>query len=238
MLLQMQSMAHDTCLRHMSHGVSEQCCKQETVTTSLDQADWLMHCRRRHEVPLKLGELWLPWSSPTGELMCTPWEYVQQPCLEGGRGLLPWEWQRFQDVHFGDAGAHNNSIENLMIRATHSANETHAHDQQGFSFANHIVEVDDAMGLPEELQMQPILFLDSLVHADIATWPDQAKAAFKQMQSACLVLNPELYLSKYTLAGKWRKPEDTRDVTESMHRPARLKKGRLHRYRHTSFVQE
>jgi len=189
-------------------------------------------------VPLKLGELWLPWNSPTGELTCTPWEYVQQPCLEAGRGLLPWEWQRFQDVHLGNAGTHNDSIDKWMIRATHSGNESHAYDQQGFTFANHIVEVEDAMSLPEELQMQPILFLDSLVHADMAAWPDQVKAAFQQMQSACLVLNPELYLSKYTLAGAWRKPEDTSDVTESMHRPARLKKGRLHRYRHTSFVQE
>ncbi|DBA77804.1 TPA: hypothetical protein ACH3X1_009161 [Trebouxia sp. C0004] len=114
-----------------------------------------------------------------------------------------------------------------MIRATHSANETHAYDQQGFNFANHIVEVEDAVGLPEELQMQQILFLNNLVHAvhaDIAAWPDQAKAALKQMHSVCLVLNPELYLSKYTLAGEWCKPEDTRDVTESMHRPARLKR--------------
>ena len=149
-------------------------------------------------MPLKLGELWLPWTSSTAELMCTPWEYVQQPCLEEGRGLLPWEWRQFQDENHDNAGTHNDSIDHLIIRATHSANETHADTQQGFAFANHIVEVEDAMSLPEELQMQPILFLDSLVHADMAAWPDQAKVAFRQMQSACLVLNPELYFKIHT----------------------------------------
>ncbi len=33
--------------------------------------------------------------------MCTPWPYVNQECLAGGRGLLPWEYEHFHAQHAG-----------------------------------------------------------------------------------------------------------------------------------------
>lgn len=200
-----------------------------------------LYCRhKRLQVPLTLGELWLPWSSPTGELLCTPWEYVQEPCLIQGRGLLPWEWQHFQSLHFSSAAALHGSMEELAIRATGSVNEGQSYDQEGFNLTNHIVEVEAVADVQEKLhvQTQPILYVDSLVHVNTAKWSKPARAALEQMQSECLVLNPELYLSKYTLDGSHRRNEDARSAAEEVHKPARLRKGRLHRHRHTSSAQE
>ncbi|KAA6428239.1 MAG: hypothetical protein FRX49_01835 [Trebouxia sp. A1-2] len=47
--------------------------------------------KRTHEVPLKLGELWLPWTSSTAEL-------IRQ------MDFLPWEWRQFQDENHDNAG--------------------------------------------------------------------------------------------------------------------------------------
>lgn len=65
----------------------------------------VMHCQTprvtiRHREnklgspPLEVPEFWLPWSDGE-DLMCTPWGYVTEGCLENGRGLLPWEWHHF-----------------------------------------------------------------------------------------------------------------------------------------------
>ncbi len=197
-------------------------------------------CRQKDTsvVPLKLGELWLPWSSPKGELMCTPWEYARRECLEHGKGLLPWEWQHIQDVHLGNASITDGHMDDLVIHAVHS--DSHAFDQQDFNLANFVIEVEAAKDLPKMLQVQtqPVLFIDDLVHVDTPKWSTEHQDGFKAMQQECLVLNPDLYLSKYKLDGSWRKADDVSDALEKLHKPARLKKGRLHRQRHTSAMLE
>ena len=190
------------------------------------------HCRGKQNspVPLKLGELWLPWSNPDGDLMCTPWEYVQKPCLQGGKGLLPWEWHHFHGLHLPNASTTEGYMDDVMIHAVHSATDSQRLDQQGFNLTDFVVEVEAASDLQEEMQVQaqPLVYIDNLVHLNMARWSHTERKVFQQMQMTCLVLNPDEYLSKYTLAGSWRKAEDKNEM-QLVHKPARLRQGRLHR---------
>lgn len=58
-------------------------------------------CRgaKLEQPPLDLPDIWIPWRDQGGSLMCTPWGYATPECLVDGRGLLPWEWHHFQEVH-------------------------------------------------------------------------------------------------------------------------------------------
>ena len=55
--------------------------------------------------------------------MCTPWGYATPECLLYGRGLLPWEWQHFQQQHQLQFNQHHSQ------KHTQQDNQ-HAQDQQ------------------------------------------------------------------------------------------------------------
>lgn len=195
------------------------------------------------KLPLELPRMWLPWSRQDGLLMCTPWGYVTEECLETGRGLLPWEWHHFQQQHLssqGTAGADQftgeSGREPVVLhavpteRAQHS-NLYHQHDQRGIM--PHVTEVGaeatrmHVMGL----QHHASLLLDSLVQVSYGGGHSQEEKRYLQMQQECLVLDTPAYMAKFALH-EWGSSNTSTSGDAGAQFIGHVLKGRLHQRKH------
>ena len=178
--------------------------------------------------PLELGGMWLPWSTVEGDLMCTPWPYVNHGCLTRGRGILPWEYNHMHTQR--QSASYFSTIQAAAVHDGHAAEDTV--EEGHFALARHIVEIDAAteVGTLQRLQDVPVLLLDSLVHLVLPEDMLEQKQDYKKFCQECLVLNTTAYTGVYDLDGnEGREPMAKLGLS---HRPARLKRGRLHQRDH------
>ncbi|DBA88882.1 TPA: hypothetical protein ACH3X2_000126 [Trebouxia sp. C0005] len=210
---------------------------------------WVNMGRQIAAPPLDLGFMWLPWTAADEQLMCTSWEAARGDCLSQGIGLLPWEWQHFQQQHRGNSSTDD---------ATSIASEITLHAEQaagagvaeaGFNLVHHVVEIngaDDPPGL-KSLSNQPILFLDTLVHVDFEslTRVRRQSEAYQSLLGTCDLLNTTAMTHKYSFDSwnfaTWQglKIMDGPSVKANVaDRPQDLKKGKLvNRLQHTGHTQ-
>lgn len=211
-------------------------------------------CRGRQiaQPPLELGFMWLPWTAADGQLMCTSWEAARGDCLSQGIGLLPWEWQHFQQQHLGNSFT-DDATSNATDITLHALHAEQAADagvaEAGFNLAHHVVEIngaDDLLGL-KSLSNQPILFLDSLVHVDFESFMRirRQSEAYQSLLGMCDLLNTTAISHKYSFDSwnfaSWHGLDimDGPSVKASVaDRPQDLQKGKLvSRLHHTDHTQ-
>ena len=190
--------------------------------------------------------MWLHWTAADGKLMCTPWETAKMHCLGSGLGMLPFEWHHFQQEHMGNEsdseGLGSLNTTAVTLHALHAGGESDVPGlQEGFGLANQIVEIeslDELQGLGD-LADHPYVFLDSLIHLDLKkealTGSEQDAQSYQSAFQLCALLNTTAILNRYNIE-TWNdngglpvlKPEGA----DLPHKPARLKKGRIHRHLH------
>ena len=145
----------------------------------------LSWCRGRsvEKPPLELGGMWLPWTTLSGDLLCTPWLYVTAGCLlkeeqeeKKGRGILPWEYNHVRSQQHVEANS-------STIYAVHDKGAEHAAgdavEEGHFALAQHVVEIDAATEAEtlQPLQDRPLLLLDNLVHVLLQkAWQSKSKS--------------------------------------------------------------
>ena len=184
------------------------------------------------KLPLELPRMWLPWSSHDGVLMCTPWGYVTEECLEAGTGLLPWEWRHFQQ----QPHTFSSSSEPVVLHAVHTespqhSNLYHEHEHQGTVL--HMIEVDaeathvHVMGL----QHHASLLVDSLVQVNYGEGQSLEEDRYKRMQQACLVLDTPAYMAKFA-SHEWGSSGTNTSWDAGSHHMSHARKGRLHQHKH------
>lgn len=181
--------------------------------------------------------MWLPWSAASGQLLCTPWEYVLEPCLTDGVGLLPWEWEHFKQQHEANHQPGTEVFEQPTLHAVHAEGVSIQSDaHEGFNLTERIVAIDSTQAL-EEADMhkhQPIVLLNNLVHVDGAD--KQQQADFDMLQQQCRVLNTTLILTKYS-EEHWGFLEGKPVDSHNLHTAVCLRAGKLHRRDQTVLVQ-
>ena len=171
--------------------------------------------------------MWLPWSTLSGDLLCTPWLYVNPGCLERGRGILPWEYNHLRSRHHSATST---------IHAVHDGHAEHAAGdavKEGhFALARHVVDIDAATEAEtlQPLQDKPVLLLDNLVHVTFAEGMPKQKQEYDKFWQECVVLDTAAYTAIYDLDGN-EGSMPMADLSLS-HRPARLSRGRLHQSSH------
>ena len=198
--------------------------------------------------------MWLPWTAADGQLMCMSWEAARGDCLSQGIGLLPWEWQHFQQQHLGNSST-DDATSNATDITLHALHAEQAADagvaEAGFNLSHHVVEihgVDDLLGL-KSLSNQPILFLNTLVHVDSESLTSVRRQsdAYQSLLGMCDLLNTTAMSHKYSFDSwdfaTWHGLEilDGPSVKASVaDRPQDLKKGklvsRLHHTGHSRYV--
>ena len=191
----------------------------------------LLHLRGRPVglAPLELGGMWLPWSTLSGDLLCTPWLYVNYGCLERGRGILPWEYNHMRSQQHAEANT-------STIHAVHDGHAEHAAgdavEESHFALARHVVEIDAATEAEtlQPLQDKLVLLLDNLVHVAFAEGMPKQKQGYDKFWQECVVLDTAAYTAIYDLDGN-ESGKPMADLGLS-HRPARLSRGRLHQHYH------
>ena len=184
--------------------------------------------------------MWLHWTASDGQLMCTPWEVARSACLCSGKGMLPFEWHHFQQQHTGNASQGNSpkNMSQVTLHALHAETDAAA-SEKGFELLEKIVDIvslDELQG-PASLEDEPVLFLDSLVHIDLGALPGAESRAqsFESAFKECTLLNTTAIVNRYS-PETWddfggfalSQPEGARLA----HKPARLRKGRIHRHLH------
>ncbi len=213
-------------------------------------------CRGRQiaQPPLDLGVMWLPWTAADRQLMCMSWEAARGDCLSQGIGLLPWEWQHFQQQHLGNSST-DDATSNATDITLHALHAEQAADagvaEAGFNIAHHVVEINGADDLSElkSLSTQPILFLDTFVHVDFEslTRVRGQSEAYQSLLGMCDLLNTTAMSHKYSFDSwdfaSWHdltimdEPGVKASVAE---RPQDLKQGklvsRLHHTGHSRYV--
>ncbi|KAL3155658.1 hypothetical protein ABBQ32_012690 [Trebouxia sp. C0010 RCD-2024] len=197
---------------------------------------WVSRGRSVERPPLRLGGMWLPWSSPEGDLMCTPWPYVNDECLSRGRGMLPWEYNHMHSQQHSESDSHSS-----IIHAEHDREEEDHVREGHFALANHVVAINattEADSL-QPMQDRAILLLDSFVHVVFSEAPSQQKQAYNRFWQECTVLDTAAYTAIFDHDGNRVPSIPTAFSTKPMadfglsHRPARLRRGRLHRHDHS-----
>lgn len=184
--------------------------------------------------------MWLHWTALDGQLMCTPWEVARSACLCSGRGMLPFEWHHFQQQRMGNAseGSSTWNMSEVTLHALHADTDAAA-SEKGFDMLEEIVELvslDELQGLAS-LEDEPVLFLDSLIHIDLEALAGAEPHAqsFESAFKECTLLNTTAIVSRYNVE-TWddfggfalMQPEGA----HLAHKPARLRKGRIHRHLH------
>ena len=183
------------------------------------------------QAPLELGGMWFPWSTLSGDLLCSPWSYVNYGCLERGRGILPWEYNHMRCQQHIES---NFSI----IHALHDGYAEHAAgdvvEEGHFALARHVIEINAATepeGL-QQLQDKPVLLLDSLVHVNFPEDMPKQQQDYSKFCQKCTLLDTAAYIGVFDLDGnEGATPMSGLGLS---HRPARLKRGRLHQHNHAS----
>lgn len=184
----------------------------------------IWQCRegQLHAPPLDLPDIWLPWIDQDGSLMCTPWGYATPECLIAGRGLLPWEWQHFQQQqhnslehnqqqkhqqlqHEPEAEAqHNSESGTVVLHAVHDdtlqATNLYQNNAQS-GIVQHVVEIDAKTALEQAMELEdvPMLLLDSLVHMALPYHETRETQSFHEMLQGCLVLNVTAFEARFEL---------------------------------------
>lgn len=196
--------------------------------------------------------MWLPWTAADGQLMCTSWEAARGNCLSQGTGLLPWEWQHFQQQHLGNSSRDDatSNATDITLRALHAEQAVDAGvAEAGFNLAQHVVEINGADDLPglKSLSNQPILFLDTLVHVDFEslTRVRRQSEAYQSLLGMCDLLNTTAMCHKYSFDSwnfaTWQglKIMDGPSVKANVaERPQDLKQGKVvSRLHHTCHTQ-
>ena len=217
---------------HMSHCMCALHAKSrgERVTT----------CRHRQleAVPIDLGHMWLPWSAADGQLTCTPWEYVEEPCLTDGVGLLPWEWQHFKQQHESNSQPGAEAVKQHTLYALHAEGASTQYDAHvGFNLTEHTVAIDSTQVLEEadEHKHEPIMLLSNLVHGLGAD--QQQPLELDMQQQACRVLNTSQILTKYS-EEHWNLLEGRPTDLHNLHTAVRFRAGKLHRRDHDLLVHQ
>ena len=185
--------------------------------------------RSVEQAPLELGGMWLPWTTLSGDLLCTPWSYVTCGCLEKGTGVLPWEYNHMRSQQHAEASF-------STIHAVHDGHaELAAEDAVGeghFALARHVVEIDAAIEAEtlQLLQDTPLLLLDNLVHVVFPEDMPNQKQKYEKFWQKCIVLHTAAYTAIYDLDGN----EGSKPMADLglSHRPACLSRGRLHKRGH------
>ena len=186
--------------------------------------------------PLWLGGMWLPWSTPEGDLMCTPWPYVNNECLSTGRGILPWEYNHMHSQQHNDSDLHSSTI--------HAEHDEHAegYSNEGhFALSRHIVAINAATEVEtlQPLQHRPILMLDDLVHVVFSEAASGQKQAYNRFWQECTVLDTAAYTAIFDHDGNRVPTVPDAFSTKPMadlglsHRPARLRRGKIWRRDHS-----
>ena len=188
--------------------------------------------------------MWLPWSNAAGQLMCTPFEYALPPCLYDGMGLLPWEWQHFQEQQAGRREAEGVRPDQHVLHAVHAEQASQPPSMQhGFNLTHYMVSLKstEALQAAEGLHEEPIILLNNLVHLDLAS--QQHLQAFGVLEQHCSVVNTTKILSKFDTE-HWNLADIPSDATADhaaaahveaaahaqLHVTARLRRGKLHRH--------
>ena len=180
--------------------------------------------------------MWLPWSTMSGDLLCTPWLYVTPGCLlkekgKKGRGILPWEYNHLRSQQDTEANT-------STIHAVHDGHAEHAAgdavNEDHFALARHVVEIDAATEAEalQPLQDRQLLLLDNLVHVVFPDNKPKQKQEYETFWQECIVLDTAAYTAVYNLDGN----EGAKPMADLglPHRPARLSRGRLHQHGHAS----
>ena len=181
---------------------------------------------------MELGGMWLPWSTLEGELMCTPWPYVNDECLSRGRGILPWEYSHLCQQQHSEL-----DLNASIIHAVHDGYLQDAAEESHFALARHIVEIDAAT---EAAALQPlqdtlVMLLDDLVHVVFSHNTSEQMYSHTRFSHECTVLDTAAYTAIFDIDGNRGQTEfGARPMAELdlPHRPTRLSKGRLHRRDH------
>lgn len=181
--------------------------------------------------PLELGDMWLPWSTIEGDLMCTPWPYVNDECLSEGRGILPWEYDHMRSQQYSDSDSHTSTI--------HAVQDGHADDdaeEVHFMLARHIVEIDAATEAKtlQPLQDRLILLLDNPVHVVFTDNMAKQNQGYSRFWQECTVLDTTAYTAIFDFDGNRAGRSNAKPMADRRlpHQPARLRRGRLHRRNH------
>lgn len=132
--------------------------------------------------PLQLGGMWLPWSTLEGDLMCTPWPYVNDECLSKGRGILPWEYDHMRSQQYPEP-----NLDASIIHALHNGHPQDAAEEDHFALTQHIVEIDTATEAKtlQALQDPPIMLLDDLVHVLTSHNSSQQNYSYNRFAHEC-----------------------------------------------------
>ena len=177
--------------------------------------------------------MWLPWTTLSGDLLCTPWLYVTSGCLvkeeKKGRGILPWEYNHMRSQQHIE-------VNSSTIHAVHDELAEHAPgdaaEEDHFALARHVVEIDAATEAEtlHPLQDRPVLLLDNLVHVVFPEDMSKQKQEYEKFWQECIVLDTAAYTAVFNLDGNEQfKPMADLGLS---HRPARLSRGRLHQRGH------
>jgi len=153
----------------------------------------------QESVPLKgLAEDALPW----GEFRCAWWKYIQPKCLDGGRGILVWEFERWKERQQQAHQAAQNStglelqrvepaegVNVLRIDGSHMQQQS-THNQQRRQLRQDSAvaaaagdpslklsawELYRQLATQRRLMAQPVVYLDSLVSVVMSS--DQGRVA-------------------------------------------------------------
>ena len=178
--------------------------------------------------------MWLPWSTREGDLMCTPWPYVNDECLSRGRGILPWEYDHLRNQRYAEP-----DLNASIVHALHDGHVQDAAEDGHFALTRHVVEIDAATVAKtlQPLQDTLLMLLDDLVHVVFSHDMSQQNHSYNAFSHECTVLDTAAYTAIFDLDGNrglrefGAKPMAKLGLT---HRPTRLSKGRLHRRDHAS----
>ena len=158
---------------------------------------------------------------------------------------MPWEWDHFRQQHLPNGSDTNSSAAEFTIHALHAEQDSQAEaGATGFNLSEEIVEIEDAAAILQELdhlQDRPIILLDSLIHFDLADAgvTDVQSQGYQFMLQHCEVLNTTAMVKKYqqdrwSFTDPWARLATQHEPIDVIERPARLKKGHLHRHLHIS----